>query len=517
MGKKKSVVLMTLLTIVIVVLCALTAFPAFTLPGTEGVKKWNPVVLQYDLGADLGGGYYAYYYPEGVISETEYNENVSTLQEAVDNATADEKAKAEEELNDYKDAYTQVKGSTLYFSTEEKLNIVDGDKLTDEFVKAFKAASDEIADRFAKKEYSDYRVAVVDGYSLKVQLPASEDSQKASAALSYLSNTGEMTVKKGGEVIKELEEEGAKASDLIKSVSIATRYKTAYLRIRLTAAGEAMFQGYKGELSASTDASTSTDTSSITTLDIVVGEETVAQLYSDSVSGNDKKELRAMFVDEVNRDYLETIEILFTSALQKGGFEVTFEADAVRSFEPVYGENALTLLFIAVGVTIVAVIALAIVKMGRYGVVSLYATLSYCIITLICFAFITSGTFEVSLGTVLVFLVGLILVNLLQYHIYNAIKAEFALGKTVESSVKGGYKKTLWGIIDIYAVLVLGALAFLVATAGIRTVALQALICIIAGAFINLLWARAINFTYLSASKDKYKYYRFVREDDDDE
>ena len=71
MGKKKSVVLMTLLTIVIVVLCAITAFPAFSFPG-KSVKKWNPAVMQYDLGMDLGGGYYAYYYPEGVITENEF-------------------------------------------------------------------------------------------------------------------------------------------------------------------------------------------------------------------------------------------------------------------------------------------------------------------------------------------------------------------------------------------------------------------------------------------------------------
>ena len=69
MGKKKSIVLMVLLTIVIVALCALTIFPSFAIPGT--VKIWNPVVKQYDLGADLNGGYYAYNYPTGVISEIE--------------------------------------------------------------------------------------------------------------------------------------------------------------------------------------------------------------------------------------------------------------------------------------------------------------------------------------------------------------------------------------------------------------------------------------------------------------
>ena len=501
MGKKKSVVLMILLTIVIGVLCALTAFPAFTLPGTSGVKKWNPVVLQYDLGADLGGGYYAYYYPEGVISETEYKNNVAVLEG--------------EEKTDYEESYMQVAGSNLYFSTEEKLNIVDGDKLSTDFKNAFDKASKEIANRFAEKQYSDYRVSVVEGYALKIQLPASENSDKAGAALAYLANTGKMTVKKGGEVIDMLQEDGATINDVIKRISIATRYKTAYLSIRLTDEGEAMLNGVKGSLSSSTEAQSATDTSTLTTLDIVIGEETIAQVYSDSVMHDN--EIRVLFVDEVNRDYIETVKILMESAMATGGFDVTFEADAVRVYEPVYGDNVLTLLFIAVGTVIVGIIVASIIKMKKFGVVSLYATLSYCIITLICFAFITSGTFEISLGTVLVFVVGLLLVNFIQSYIYNAIRAKNAEGKAPISSVKGGYKETLGTVIDIYAVLILGALALLIATAGLRTVALQALICFIAGAFINLLWARFINFVYSSTQKDLFKYYRFIKEDDEDD
>ena len=104
-----------------------------------------------------------------------------------------------------------------------------------------------------------------------------------------------------------------------------------------------------------------------------------------------------------------------------------------------------------------------------------------------------------------------------QYLIYNAIKKEFSLGKTVDSSVKGGYKKTLWLTIDVYAVLLLAALALLIGAAGLQIFAIQAIICVIAAAFCSLLWARGINFVFLSASKNKYKYFRFVREDDDDE
>ena len=53
--------------------------------------------------------------------------------------------------------------------------------------------------------------------------------------------------------------------------------------------------------------------------------------------------------------------------------------------------------------------------------------------------------------------------------------------------------------------------------AGVGTFALQALICFVTAAFCNLLWTRVINVMLLSASKNKYNYFRFVREEDDDD
>ena len=525
MGKKKSVVFMILLTIVIVALCALTAFPAFTLPWNK-VKSWNPAVLQYDLGADLGGGYYAYYYPEGVIPETEYKENVSALQDAVEsakkaleNASADQKAdkqktlvEREKELNEYLQSY-EVAHKGLRFNNDEQYGIISNGLIKADFKTEFNKMASEISERYKKKGYSDYRVAVVDDYAMRVELPKSEEN--ATLSLSYFGYTGEMTLEKGGALIEQMED-GAKITDLIKSVSVSTRYDTAYLKVKFTKAGRAMIAGIKGELSDSTEASSSTDASTLTTLDIKIGDQVIASVYGDSITDNNR-EARILPVEEVYKDRVETVKILFDSAMENGGYDISLTTSDVRVFEPVYGEKALDLLYIALGIVLLALLVLPVIKMGRFGVVSGYATLSYLIVTGICFAFISGGVFEITLGSVLVFLAGLILVNALQLHIYGAIKKEFDLGKTVESSVKGGYKKTLWGVVDIYAVLLLGALALLVGAAGLHTVALQAIICVVTGAFINLLWARAINFTFLSASKNKYKYFRFVREDDDDE
>ena len=140
MGKKKSVVLMTLLTIVIVVLCAITAFPAFTLPGSNGVKKWTPAVLQYDLGPDFGGGYYAYYYPQGVITETEYKKNEAALEG--------------DELTEYKDSYKQYKDTSLYLSTDPDdgiYTVEDKENVTEGFKTAFNKAVELVSARFAER------------------------------------------------------------------------------------------------------------------------------------------------------------------------------------------------------------------------------------------------------------------------------------------------------------------------------------------------------------------------------
>lgn len=491
MGKKKSVVLMVLLTILIVAMSVITLIP-FPVSGTQ---SFNPTVLQYDLGADLGGGYYVYYYPEGVKTETEYEADKPT-----------DEIEAEKYAADY------VKNGSLYLSKESKYNLVNNKtgEVDDAFQAQFAKAAQVIADRFEARGYSDYRVAVVDDYALRIELPASDAT--VNETLSTYHYTGKVTLTKGTSAaateLTELQEDGAKITDYISGFTVANNYKWSYLKINLTQAGKDLMQGLKNELATADSAS-----SSSTALYLQIGDAKLTGIYQDNITDND---IRVMFV-ESNAQLVKTYEVLLNSALHNS-FEFDFEVGQVCTFEAVYGENVLTLLYIALGVAMLAIIVLAIVLMGGYGVTGAYASMTYLLVVATFFAFITgNAAFEITLGSVLIFLVGFVLMNVLQYHIYHAIKTEFSLGKTVESSVKGGYKKTLWGIVDIYAVALLGALSLLIGAAGLSTLAWQAVICIVTAALCNLLWARAINYMLLSASKNKYKYFRFVREDDDDE
>ncbi len=503
MGKKKSVALMVVLTIVIVALCALVLFPSVPV----GVKDWKPVASQYDFSTEIDGGYYAYYYPEGVIPEAEYNDIVQGSQEVLDSldSTEEEKQDAQEELDKYVGNYEAHKG--LYLSTEDEYGIFVNGSVSEEFTSAFKKAADEVAARYEAKGYADYRVAIVDDYAIRVELPKVESNY--ASVFSMFATTGEMKMFVGEEPLEELEEEGAKAADLIEEFSVATKNGAAFVKVKFTDKGKEMLVRVREQLTDSTEAATA--------LHIKIGEQDLIQIYTDSLMDNNR-EARVLAVEKENKEVVELYSILLNSVLNNE-MDFAFDVNRIeaREFSSVYGDNTVTLLYVALGIALLAAIVLPIVKMGRFGVVSAYTTLSYLVIVGICFKYITGSVFELTLGGVLLFVMGLVLINALQAYIYCAIKKEFAQGKTVASSVKGGYKKTIWAVADIYAVLLLGAVSLIIGLAGVRTLAIHALVVVIAAAFSNLLWARFINYAFLSASKNQFKYFRFVREEDDDD
>ncbi len=514
MGKKKSVVFMTLITIVILVLCALIAFPKVNVPGSDKIKQWNPVAMQYDLGAEFNGGHYAYYYPQGVITETEYNNNVDALE-------GDEK-------DEYVAAYKQISGSSLYFSTDADdciLASADATQVTDGFAAAFNKAVNIITERFALRAAetgSTYRVAVVDKYAIRVDLSATENTEGytsesyALQAFAQFAKLDKLTIETGTDestaLVSQLQDDGSSVSDLIRSVSIKNKYNAAFLKITFTSEGKEMLETF--------------NESEDTALNIMLGSETLVPITKDYI--NTKNEVEIGIANEEDTLYADTLCILLNSAMEQGGVDINDKEETplvlraptqvseLNTYAPVYGD---VLIWVYVGILALILVALvySVVAMGGFGVMNIYSALSYFVITALCFAFITGGVFAVTFGSVLVFFAGLLITTVLNGHIYSAIKAEAKLGKTIQSSVKGGYKKTLWTVIDTYAVLVLAAVAMLIGAAGLQTIACQALICIVAGAFCNLLWDRAINVMLLSISKDKYKYFRLVREDDDDE
>ena len=541
MGKKRSVVLITVITIVIAVLCALVCVPSFTFPWNK-IKSWNPTFLQYDFGAEFNGGYYTYYYPKGVKSEAQYKDELNdytvaeeTTRNAYETLKADSQAdqvavnkaeqewkKAEEDLQTFKDSYATVDGvDGLYFSTLEEYYVLEKNSedkwvVRDDFTAAFENATALVKERFERRNFEHHVVSVVNGYALRVELSKAENTARnnsvtyASKAMELFGQVGEFTLQTDGTDVDAFNEEGVTIKDLIKSISAKTKYDYAYLEIKFTKAGKKVINDFK-----SSDA---------TSLDLAIGgEKTGVSITSEILT--DKLVAQIALADKSDIRYVETIAVMLNTAMEngeieladgEGAFAFTMTED-VRSFEPVYNKNVKYFVFCTVLAILLGFMIFTCVKTGGFGIANIYTNLSYFVIAALCFAFITQGVLELTLGSILIFLVGLTLINVIHVWQYNAIKNEFAQGKTVQSSVKNGYKKTFWTTVDIYVVLALGAVALLICAGGMHAFAIQTLICVAAGAFCNLLWGRILNYAFLSASKNKYKYFRFVREEDDDE
>lgn len=498
MGKKKSVVLMVIITIILVALTVFSVAPSFWFPWNDGLKGWNAVTAEFiDFGSDYEGGYYAYYYPEGVISEAQYKDNLESLND-------DDKAEYEERF---------IRHGGLYLDTEAEF-ITEGNEISDDFKAEIEKFKDVVSARYQEKGYSQYTVSVVDHYAIRVEVPAS-DANYADTMQAF-AQTGELTLKLNGEVVDELSDEEASASQFIKKFSMGTKFAYKFVHVKLTKAGADLINRLE-EAGSIVSQSADTTYDGKTGLWIYLGDTPMLPVYTENIASDDV--LKCAHNEAKAAGYLQTRIILMNSALENGGFSFAIEDvnSEMREMDNVYGKNSVTAILIFLAAVTVLAIAVAIVRCKRYGIVFGYMACSYLSIVALCFAFITARVFEFTLGSAIIYVLGLLVMLLLHCKHYDAIKNEVAQGKTVNSAVTLGYKKSLWLTVDVYVVLALSAFALLIGLAGVATLAWQTLICVAAAAFCNLLWGRVINYTYLSASKDKYKYFGFVREDDEDD
>lgn len=493
MGKKKSVVLTTLITIVIVVLTAVALFPSFHLSffKEDSVKTWNPVTSLYDLDEELSGGYVARYYPDGVISGTEYQSNYVSI----------EKQETAEKLEEYVASYE--KHGDVYLSTDADDGVLkrgsDGKYTVDPaFDEWFTQTARLVADRFASMQYSSINVSVADDYVLEVSVPSSGASSSALSAFAY---TGSLTVSDGtNEYPGKLE----KSTDYFTSFKLKTSGSSAYIQIKTTNLGSE-------KLSAFNEAST-------TTVSFNIGGQTLISpqgSYIENISGN----TWAIGVqDEVAG---EILAIALDSALHYGmgdsGFAFAQDKTEIASYDAIYGENGKIMLYVAALIALAVAIVLPIILYKGYGVAIAFGELTYALIVAYLYAYVTNAIFEVSAASAFLFVSGLVLVFIAGSCVYKKIKEEVSSGKTVVSAVKNAHKKALLPTLDVCVVCVLASVALLICASLAHTVAIQAIICCAAASFACLLWVRVINHLLLSAAKDKYAFYRLKREDDDDE
>jgi preprotein translocase subunit SecD len=462
---------------VIAVLCVVCTVP-FNIPGT--VDKYLSVVGIIDQDAAIGGGYTVVYYPDGVISAEEYEQNSAAY------ANADEKAK-------YVDKYLQVGAICL-----EKDSVLDDNgNVSESFKTAFAADVQALKERFEKRGDVGTRVEVVDEYTIRVTLPSSDSN--AGTFLQEFSYTGNVMLAYSDESSELFEAEDV--STYIKSASSRVSQDTAYVVIKFTKEGK--------ELLYTTTADAS-DSSS--TLYFKVGDTSVISLTVSSQIDQDTLYISGSYT----ADTAEAVAILINQSLNGTQTELALTLGDVLTYENGLGANTLMFLYIAYGVLFVAMVAFFLIRYHLLGFAHLYGYLAYMLSMILCLGFISF--LGLGVGTVAAIVLTSVLLCGSNVVVFEQAKKEYALGKTISSSVKTGYQKTFWKIFDLHIALALAAfLTYAIAVSELQIFAFVLGLGTIFSGVCVLLVTRFVWYITMDLNKNKGTFCNFKGEDVDDE
>ena len=514
MSKTKSAICLVLVSLVIAALCFI-CFVSFQY-GTDGMYTFNSIVVMTqkdaDLGATygmgnesaigyLGGGYSVIYYPEGVISVREYEETLSGMPT---DTTEQQEAKEE-----YANKYTRI--GSLCFETE---TYIEDGKLTEDFKTQFANAVELLKERYGRLNAEGARIEVMENYSVRVFLPQGQSSTTAyvSAASGTFAQMGEFRITYSADGSEDTatavipRRVTQSASDFVKGArSTKAADGTNYVVIDFTDEG-------KDRLAAAT----SNAAEEGGTMYFYVGESSPVISLTINTALSDSSLYISNPSSPFSAEQASTMAILIDTALNGTKTTLTFGVDDMVRYEALFGNDALMFLYIAFAVCFVGMMAYFLI---RYRLLAFAHILTYLLFlcgTVLCVYAIPFIT--LSLETFAAFAIASVIFSVSQAIVYENARKEYALGKTIVSSVKGAYKKCLWPLVDLHLAvaliafityfIALGELASFAFVLGLTTV-FSAVGVLLVGRF---MWAITMAYT-----NNKGKFCNFKREEVEDE
>lgn len=473
MGKVKSAILTVLYSVILAVLLFLCVVPTFTLSksSTGAVQDFNSVLKVMQTDVSFSGGYSMTYYPEGVLSSEEYED-----------LSADKKGE-----------YTQH--GSLYLGKE----VTENGAVEEEFDRKAKSAIDTLCYRFKSLNLDYLKIEALDDYAVRVEVPSSVTN--ASQFFAYMGVSGEFTL-----------ENSVKNSPLLKATSlhgldyyfkkVDTRAGTN-IALHFTKEGRAEMAKITQKVAANEDDQV---------LSFRVGGMTLISLTTAS-----EIDESVVYITGYSDEYLaKAVAAVLDSCVRENVVEVDYKMGNLLSFEGTSGKNMPTMLFVGIGVALLALAVFSIVKYRGFGAAHVYGILSYFVIVVMCIGFIE--TIYLSMGSVLAILLGVLLFTGSAFYLFEKIKKEYVSGKRIQAAAKEGYKKSLFGILDVHAVCLIASVFFAFVPIGsAASFGVAMLTCTLTSAAVSLGIIPAMLFLLKGMAKDEYKFCHFKREVIDDE
>lgn len=531
MGKIKSAVFIAFYTLLVAVL-GFVCLVSFSY-GEDGIHKFDSIVNIMEKDADLGGfygyssefdnraenylggGYVAVYYPEGVITKEDYDKNVEGYNAAIAEynrqieAETDPVKKAKlqkslentkEDLDAYKEDYVAC-GTALYLNREDVCG--GGEQPTDDFKAEFDKALSTVTERYSRLKADGVRVDKLDGYTIRVFLPEAMESE--AVAMTYFSYTGELTVQYGSDEASAETIMPARSNrtiaDYVSSVYSMTQNGSSFVAIEFTADGE--------EIMTEKTADAAENSS---TLYVKVGSNTVISL-SVTAPLTDTLYISS---ESYTSESATAVATLLSTSIQGTEDDIAFTIGGTYRTGANYGDNALIYMYIAFGVFFVLMMAFFFIRYHLLGFVHLYTYLLFFFASILC---VWSIPFlKLSVEVFAAFMLTSVLLGFGNAFSFECARKEYALGKTISTSVKLGYKKCFWQLFDLNIVLcAAGFIGFGIALTNLSsflfTLGLLSLFSGVCTLAVNrFMWATMMSFT-----AKKGAFCNFKREEVEDE
>ena len=499
MGKIKSAILTAILVAAIVVL-AFFATVSYTVPGSDGVKKYNSFISSISLSGDLTGEAVAVLYPKGVISESDYNFGIPD----------DDAGKKDEYVNKYK------KFNSVY---------VDKDVLIDdengvEFIKNVKHDAEVLSKRLAEEEYFAYSVSVRDDFTIVVSVPTgysyseysggdyststrADKQTMISNAISRLAYCGELTLRNsevGTGKDNILGSITADVNSYFKNFKTLSRAGTYAIKVNLTNEGAKQFESFSANIvdNASSDKA----------IGFYVGDNQLFPLNIEETI-SDKS-----FYITVNS---EAMAVEYATVLNSciNGETITLDYDTAKDIDIVYssaslGGYAAIFLFCTALAVIVAAIVYSLIRYRMLGFVNAIIILMYSLTIVVALMLIE---IQLSIAGAIFALAGLTLLVGSNFVLFEKVRSETAKGKTMQSAIKSAYKALLKGILELHIVLI--AVSLILALVCVGELAACGLIFFIGtvASYILYWFTRFMWFVVSSTVRDKFAFCGFTREE----
>mgnify|MGYP002522302921 FL=1 len=348
-----------------------------------------------------------------------------------------------------------------------------------------KRAQDVIRTRLDDKGYTEAVISVQDGNKIRVEIPQVDDD---GSVLEIIGQTGELTFRDGDGKI------WLNGEDHIKSAYVGMDNGDYVVVLNFTAKGQARFTEATSYIYNNLDDKK---------LYIYLGD---TKIQEPTVQG----ELNQASAQITGYSSYEDAQNIAT-VIDSGKLPIKYKVTESRSISSKLGDNAISMSAIMGAIGLALICILLLVRYRGMGLAAVYSLIIYVLLYVVFLAIIPNV--QLTLPGIAGILLSIGMAVDANIVIFERIREEYALNKTIEASIKQGFRHASVTVLDSNITTILAAIVLWIMCPGtIKGFAITLLIGIVLSVFASILVTRWVLRLVLPLSSNEEKFLNLSRE-----